>query len=188
MCGIIAITTSSKKNVSKMITIGLKRLEYRGYDSVGISTIHDGKIETLKDAGTIDDVNKRLDLENLKGTIGIGHTRWATHGPPNQENAHPHSDCTGKIVVVHNGIIENYLELKKELLRKGHKFSSDTDSEVIAHLVEEELNQRDLTFTTINAFKRVINKIEGAYAITLIYANDPETIFLESCIYRKRWF
>lgn len=178
MCGIIAITTSSKTNVSKLITDGLKRLEYRGYDSVGVATINNGKIETLKDAGTIDKVNRRLSLDCLQGNIGIGHTRWATHGPPTQENAHPHSDCTGNIVVVHNGIIENYLGLKEELLRKGHKFSSDTDTEVIAHLIEEELKQTDHTITTINAFKRVISRLEGAYAITLIYAKEPETIFL----------
>ncbi|MFX0183157.1 MAG: glutamine--fructose-6-phosphate transaminase (isomerizing) [Candidatus Hodarchaeota archaeon] len=178
MCGIIAITTSSKTNVSKLITDGLKRLEYRGYDSVGIATINNGKIETLKDVGTIDKVNKRLSLDDLQGRIGIGHTRWATHGPPTQENAHPHSDCTSNIVVVHNGIIENYLNLKQELLRKGHIFSSDTDTEVIAHLIEEELKQTDHTITTINAFKRVISRLEGAYAITLIYAKEPETIFL----------
>lgn len=178
MCGIIAITTSSKVNVSKMITDGLKKLEYRGYDSVGIATINNGKINILKDAGTIDKVNNRLSLENLQGTIGIGHTRWATHGPPSRENAHPHSDCTGNIIVVHNGIIENYLELKENLLKKGHNFSSETDSEVFAHLMEEELKQKNHELSFINAFKRVLAKIEGTYAITLIHSEEPETIFL----------
>ncbi|UCG00459.1 MAG: glutamine--fructose-6-phosphate transaminase (isomerizing) [Candidatus Heimdallarchaeota archaeon] len=178
MCGIIAITTSSKTNVSKMITDSLKKLEYRGYDSVGVATINNGKIEILKDIGMIDKVNKRLSLENLRGTIGIGHTRWATHGAINQENAHPHSDCKGNIIVVHNGIIENYLDLKKTLKEKGHFFSSETDSEVIAHLMEEELKQDNPNSSKINAFKRVINKIEGTYAITLIHSKDPETIFL----------
>jgi glucosamine--fructose-6-phosphate aminotransferase (isomerizing) len=178
MCGIIAITTSSKKHVSKMITTGLKRLEYRGYDSVGISLITDGKIRTLKDAGKIESVDKKLDLESLKGSIGIGHTRWATHGPPSRENAHPHSDCTGNLTVVHNGIIENYLELKQYLLKKGHKFTSETDSEVIAHLIEEELKPSDPTLRVINAFKRVLAKIEGTYAITLIHTDEPDTIFL----------
>ncbi|MHA1214017.1 MAG: glutamine--fructose-6-phosphate transaminase (isomerizing) [Candidatus Hodarchaeales archaeon] len=178
MCGIIAITTSSKTKVSKLITTGLKRLEYRGYDSVGIATINNGKIEILKDAGTIDSVNKKLCLEQLEGSIGIGHTRWATHGPPNQINAHPHSDCSGKIMVVHNGIIENYLELKEILKRKGHKFSSQTDSEVIAHLVEEELKTTNQQKSVVMAFKQALSKLEGAYAITLIHVDEPETIFL----------
>ena len=179
MCGIIAITTSSNVNVSKMITDGLKKLEYRGYDSVGVATINNGKIDILKDAGTIDKVNKRLSLENLQGTIGIGHTRWATHGPPSRENAHPHSDCTGNIIVVHNGIIENYLELKENLLKKGHNFSSETDSEVFAHLMEEELKkQKNQELSIINAFKKVLAQIEGTYAITLIHSEEPETIFL----------
>ncbi len=178
MCGIIAITTSSKKPVSKMITTGLKRLEYPGYDSVGISLLADGKIHTLKDVGKIESVEKKLDLDSLKGTIGIGHTRWATHGPPSRENAHPHSDCTGNLTVVHNGIIENYLELKQYLLKKGHKFTSETDTEVIAHLIEEELKQSGPALSVINAFKRVLTKIEGTYAITLIHTDEPETIFL----------
>jgi glucosamine--fructose-6-phosphate aminotransferase (isomerizing) len=178
MCGIIAITTSSKANVSKMITNSLKKLEYRGYDSVGIATINNGKIQILKDVGTVDEVNKALLLENLQGAVGIGHTRWATHGSINRENAHPHSDCTGNIMVVHNGIIENYLELKKNLKNNDHKFTSETDSEVIAHLMEEELSKQDQTLTTIDAFKRVISKIEGTYAITLIHSREPETIFL----------
>jgi glucosamine--fructose-6-phosphate aminotransferase (isomerizing) len=178
MCGIIAITTSSKTNVSKMIADSLKKLEYRGYDSVGVATINNGKIEILKDVGMIDKVNKRLSLESLQGTIGIGHTRWATHGSISRENAHPHSDCTGKIIVVHNGIVENYLDLKKNLQEKGHTFSSETDSEVIAHLMEEELKQVNQDSSKSNAFKRVIDKIEGTYAITLIHSEDPETIFL----------
>ncbi|UCG89726.1 MAG: glutamine--fructose-6-phosphate transaminase (isomerizing) [Candidatus Heimdallarchaeota archaeon] len=178
MCGIIAITTSSKANVSKMITTSLKKLEYRGYDSVGIATINNGKIEMLKDIGTIDKVNKRLSLESLPGTIGIGHTRWATHGSISQENAHPHSDCTGNTIVVHNGIIENYLELRNTLQENGHRFSSETDSEVIAHLMEEELKKNNQKLSVINAFKRVLTKIEGTYAITLIHSGEPDTIFL----------
>ncbi len=161
-----------------MIANSLKKLEYRGYDSVGIATINNGKVEFLKDIGTIDKVNKRLSLESLQGTIGIGHTRWATHGSISRENAHPHSDCTGNIMVVHNGIIENYLELKKTLKENGHNFSSETDSEVIAHLMEEELEKFDQNLSVINAFKRVLSKIEGSYAITLIHSEEPETIFL----------
>lgn len=161
-----------------MITTGLKKLEYRGYDSVGVATINNGKIEMLKDVGTIDVVKKRLSLEHLQGTIGIGHTRWATHGSITRENAHPHSDCTGNIIVVHNGIIENYIELKKDLQENGHEFSSETDSEVFAHLMEEELKHTDQNLSMINAFKRVLTKIEGTYAITLIHSEDPDTIFL----------
>ncbi|UCE12391.1 MAG: glutamine--fructose-6-phosphate transaminase (isomerizing) [Candidatus Heimdallarchaeota archaeon] len=178
MCGIIAITTSSKINVSKMITDGLKKLEYRGYDSVGIATINNGKIQVLKDAGSIDTVNKRMSFEDLEGTIGIGHTRWATHGPPSKENAHPHSDCTGNIIVVHNGIIENYLHLKEALLNKGHQFSSETDSEVIVHLMEEELLKTGRKQSILEAFKQTIAQLEGTYAITLIHSTDPDTIFL----------
>jgi glucosamine--fructose-6-phosphate aminotransferase (isomerizing) len=161
-----------------MITNGLKKLEYRGYDSVGIATINNGKVEFLKDVGTIDKVKQKLSLESLQGTIGIGHTRWATHGSISRENAHPHSDCTGNIMVVHNGIIENYIELKKTLQKNGHNFSSETDSEVIAHLMEEELEKSDQNLSVINAFKRVLSKIEGSYAITLIHSEEPETIFL----------
>lgn len=161
-----------------MITDGLKKLEYRGYDSVGIATINNGKVTILKDAGSIDNVNKRMSFEELKGTIGIGHTRWATHGPPSRENAHPHSDCTGNIIVVHNGIIENYLHLKELLLNKGHQFSSETDSEVIAHLMEEELLRTGSEKPILDAFKQVISQLEGTYAITLIHSTDPDTIFL----------
>ncbi|MFW9853872.1 MAG: glutamine--fructose-6-phosphate transaminase (isomerizing) [Candidatus Thorarchaeota archaeon] len=178
MCGIIAITTSARKNVSPMITAGLKRLEYRGYDSVGVSVLNgDGQIETLKDKGTIDQVSKRMSFTNLEGQVGIGHTRWATHGPPNQINAHPHSDCTGKIVLVHNGIIENYMKLKKGLLNRGHEFVSDTDTEVICHLLEEALDDPDEK-TSVSAFKQVLAQIEGTYALVWFTRDDPETIFL----------
>jgi glucosamine--fructose-6-phosphate aminotransferase (isomerizing) len=161
-----------------MITAGLKRLEYRGYDSVGISVLNeDGQIETLKDKGTIDQVSKRMSFTNLEGQVGIGHTRWATHGPPNQVNAHPHSDCTGNIVVVHNGIIENYMELKKTLLKQGHKFVSDTDTEVICHLLEDALDD-PVQPTPVTAFKRVLAQIEGTYALVWFTRDDSETIFL----------
>src|SRR3989304_5980682 len=119
----------------------LKRLEYRGYDSVGIATINGGTIQIKKDQGKIDDVHKILNLDDMPGNIGIGHTRWATHGAPLKVNSHPHTDCTGQIVVVHNGIIENFSELKLELESRGHVFRSRTDTEVIAHLIEENLKK-----------------------------------------------
>ncbi len=178
MCGIIAITTRKKTNVSKMITSGLKRLEYRGYDSVGIATISEGKIQTMKDAGTIDDVTSRYSFESLQGSTGIGHTRWATHGPPTRINAHPHADCTNSLMVVHNGIIDNYLSLRNDLKKQGHKFKSETDTEVLAHLIEEEFKFEKGPNAVINSFKKALSKIEGTYAITLIHTADPTKIFL----------
>lgn len=140
MCGIFGCILK-EGNTAPIIHASLKRLEYRGYDSVGIATIHNSKIYVKKDQGKIDDVHRILDLDDLPGNVGIGHTRWATHGAPLKVNAHPHSDCTGQIVVVHNGIIENFSELKLELENNGHKFVSKTDTEVIAHLIEENLKK-----------------------------------------------
>ena len=114
-------------------------MEYRGYDSTGVATIDDGILKIRKDAGKIKDVSDRLHIAEMKGSIGIGHTRWATHGAPNMINAHPHTDQHGKIAVIHNGVIENFLELKQELLDKGHSFVSKTDTEVIPHMIEEEM-------------------------------------------------
>ncbi|MHA1512711.1 MAG: glutamine--fructose-6-phosphate transaminase (isomerizing) [Candidatus Hodarchaeales archaeon] len=178
MCGIIAITTRKKINVSKMISSGLKRLEYRGYDSVGIAMINDGEIQILKGSGTIDNFRKKKAIDTLDGQTGIGHTRWATHGPPSNENAHPHADCTGSLMVVHNGIIDNYLSLKLELKEKGHVFKSETDTEVIAHLIEEELKVEKEPRAVIRAFKKALKRIEGSYAITLIHTSEPDKIFL----------
>ncbi len=178
MCGIIAITTRKKTNVSKMITSGLKRLEYRGYDSVGIATINEGQIQIMKDAGTIDQVTRKYPFETLQGSTGIGHTRWATHGPPTKINAHPHADCSNSLMVVHNGIIDNYLSLRKELKKQGHIFTSETDTEVLAHLIEEEFKSEEGPDAVIRAFKKALAKIEGTYAITLIHTADPTKIFL----------
>jgi glucosamine--fructose-6-phosphate aminotransferase (isomerizing) len=122
---------------------GLTRLEYRGYDSVGLATLFEGGIEFKKDAGKIAEVHGRLNLDDLPGSAGIAHTRWATHGNPSRLNAHPHFDCSKSICLVHNGIIENFLELKQELIEGGHIFESKTDTEVIAHLVEVEYGKRD---------------------------------------------
>src|ERR671939_1753213 len=136
MCSIIGII--SKNVVAPTLVESLKRMEYRGYDSVGVATLskHD-KISVRKGIGKVNQVNSNLGLANMEGFIGIGHTRWATHGGVTDYNAHPHPCCTNDIAVVHNGIIENYLPLKEELIKKGHKFRSETDTEVISHLLEE---------------------------------------------------
>lgn len=152
----------------------LRRLEYRGYDSVGVATLTDGKIVVRKGAGKIDEVDSRLCFSCLEGSIGIGHTRWATHGPPTDENAHPHTDCSGRVAVVHNGIIENYLELREKLKSAGHRFSSQTDTEVVAHLIEEYLRQgRD----PLSAFKNAVHLLKGSYALAVIIADAPDKVF-----------
>src|SRR5665811_1176511 len=134
MCGIVGYI--GKRNSLPIIIEGLRRLEYRGYDSAGVSIINDDSIVlNYKKAGRVGDMNDNIDKEIFQGSIGIGHTRWATHGVPNDVNAHPHMDCSGRIAVVHNGIIENYAELKRQLVSRGHIFRSETDTEVAAHLI-----------------------------------------------------
>ena len=135
MCGIVGYTGG--REVCPILVDGLRRLEYRGYDSAGVAILSDERIEVCKATGKLSVLESVLIDNSPNGVLGIGHTRWATHGRPSDENAHPHSDCTGSIVVVHNGIIENYLPLKTQLIANGHKFVSETDTEVIAHLVEE---------------------------------------------------
>ena len=136
MCGIVGYV--GKKSVVPVIIEGLRRLEYRGYDSAGIAVAGNGDgLQIRRAEGKLRNLEEAIRLKPLDGTYGIGHTRWATHGRPTEENAHPHRDCTGKIVVVHNGIVENYLSLKKKLTEEGHKFTTETDTEIIAHLVEK---------------------------------------------------
>ncbi len=160
-------------NVAPVIHAGLKRLEYRGYDSVGEATVHDGKLHIKKDAGKIDDVHAVLNLDDMPGRVGIGHTRWATHGAPYQVNAHPHTDCVEEIAVVHNGIIENFADLKLELENSGHVFKSKTDTEVIAHLIEGKLKE-GLSLT--DAVRAAVNRLEGSYAIAVISIKEPDKI------------
>jgi len=166
-------------NAAPVIHSALKRLEYRGYDSVGEATAHKNKLFIKKDRGRIDEVHAQHDLNDLPGKIGIGHIRWATHGGPSRENAHPHVDCNEQIAVVHNGIIENFAELKRELEDLGHVFRSKTDSEIIPHLIEENL-KRGLSF--IEATRETINRLEGSYAIAVIYAKEPDKII---CVQRE---
>jgi glucosamine--fructose-6-phosphate aminotransferase (isomerizing) len=174
MCGIFGCVLK-EGNAAPLIHASLKRLEYRGYDSVGIATISDNKIYLKKDQGKIDDVHSIINLDDLPGSIGIGHTRWATHGAPLKVNAHPHSDCTGQIMVVHNGIIENFIELKAELQNLDHTFVSKTDTEVISHLIEQTLKQNPrLSFT--EAVQESIKRLEGSYALAVISTKEPDKI------------
>jgi glucosamine--fructose-6-phosphate aminotransferase (isomerizing) len=174
MCGIFGCILK-EGHAAPLIHASLKRLEYRGYDSVGVATIYDGKIYVKKDQGKIDEVHRILNLDSLPGNMGIGHTRWATHGAPLQVNAHPHSDCTGQIVVVHNGIIENFSELKLELENSGHKFVSKTDTEVIAHLIEENFKKNpELNLAT--AVLEAVKRLDGSYAIAVISSKEPDKI------------
>ncbi|MCW3982725.1 MAG: glutamine--fructose-6-phosphate transaminase (isomerizing) [Candidatus Bathyarchaeota archaeon] len=174
MCGIFGCILKDG-TAAPLIHSSLKRLEYRGYDSVGIATISNGTVHLKKDSGKIDEVHKILNLDDLPGTIGVGHTRWATHGAPLKVNSHPHTDCTGEIVVVHNGIIENFLELKSELTNLGHTFVSKTDTEVMAHLIEETLKQNPkLSFE--QAVHESLKRVEGSYAFAILSTREPDKI------------
>ncbi|MDP7458457.1 MAG: glutamine--fructose-6-phosphate transaminase (isomerizing), partial [Candidatus Woesearchaeota archaeon] len=172
MCGIIGVKTSNN-NVGEILVDGLKKLEYRGYDSAGLAVIKEGTIQVKKDVGRIVAVNKKLKLTKVTGNIGLGHTRWSTCGKVTKENAHPHTSCDGKIAVVHNGIIENYRILKELLIKKGHKFTSQTDSEVIAHLIEEAL-KKEKNFK--KAALIAIQQLKGMYAIVIIKNDTDEMI------------
>ena len=174
MCGIFGCILKDG-NAAPVIHAALKRLEYRGYDSVGEAAIHDGKLYIKKDRGMIDEVHSVLNLDDLPGTIGIGHTRWATHGAPLEVNAHPHVDCSRQMAVVHNGIIENFSELKLELENRGHIFESKTDTEVIVHLIEEDLKSNpSLSFA--DAVLEAIKRLDGSYAIAVISLAEPNKI------------
>ncbi len=174
MCGIFGCV-AKEQDAAPLIHAALKRLEYRGYDSVGVATIQDGKIYMKKDQGKIDEVHKIHNLDNLPGNLGVGHTRWATHGAPLKVNAHPHVDCSGQIVVVHNGIIENFSELKLELENGGHVFVSKTDTEVIAHLIEENL-ESDPSLSFAEAVLETVKRLDGSYAIAVISTKEPDKI------------
>src|SRR5213595_1453139 len=171
MCGILGYI--GPKKVVPVVIEGLRKLEYRGYDSAGIAVVNGtGKLEIRRAPGKLRNLEEAIAKSPLEGTYGIGHTRWATHGRPTEENAHPHRDCTGKIVVVHNGIIENYLDLKQELQHQGHKFVTETDTEIVAHLVEREMKDDGLE----NAVRRSLMLMRGLFALVLISADDPGKI------------
>ena len=170
MCGIIGYI--GEKDVVPTLIDGLRRLEYRGYDSAGIALVRDGAVEVRRSAGKLDRLEDVLRKQPISGEYGVGHTRWATHGRPTEENAHPHRDCSGNIVVVHNGIIENYLELKTELLNQGHRFETETDTEVVAHLVEAEKRDDSLE----EAVRRALKRLQGLFGLVLVDAENPDKI------------
>ncbi len=171
MCGIIGYVGT--RDVVPVLLGGLKKLEYRGYDSAGIAVVNGQGVEVVRAQGKLTNLEGKLDEHALHGTFGMGHTRWATHGKPNENNAHPHRDCTGNVVVIHNGIIENFLPLKQRLKSNGHEFKSETDTEVVAHLIEEY--RKDGT-SFVEAVKRTLKEVEGHYALVIIAADEPGTI------------
>ncbi len=171
MCGIVGYI--GPKAVVPLVIDGLRRLEYRGYDSAGIAVVgQDCKLEIRRTSGKLKNLEDLLAKSPIEGVYGLGHTRWATHGRPTEENAHPHRDCTGEIVVVHNGIIENYLELKQQLIKEGHKFQTETDTEIIAHLLEKYSKNVPLE----RAVLKTVKLLRGAYALVAISTRDPNKI------------
>jgi glutamine---fructose-6-phosphate transaminase (isomerizing) len=179
MCGIVGYV-GNKREVVPVIIEGLRRLEYRGYDSAGIAVGgNGGGLELRRASGKLRRLEEVIRDRPLAGTWGIGHTRWATHGRPTEENAHPHRDCSGRIVVVHNGIVENYLALKHELAARGHRFATETDTEIIAHLIEQELAPAAPSPAKVSledAVRRAVRRLTGAFAISVLSADDPDKI------------
>src|ERR1700691_4084446 len=171
MCGIVGYV--GPKKVVPVIIEGLRRLEYRGYDSAGIAVGSRSRstLEVRRAKGKLANLEDVLREQPIDGSFGIGHTRWATHGRPTEENAHPHRDCTGRIVVVHNGIVENYLALKRELTAEGHKFVTETDTEIIAHLIEQEIRSSagsGKTLSLEDGVRRAVRRLTGAFALSVI--------------------
>ena len=169
MCGIVGYI--GPENATDILIEGLRRLEYRGYDSAGIAVISDGELNIRRSVGKIINLEETIHDAPLRGNTGVGHTRWATHGKPSEENAHPHRDCSGKLVVVHNGIIENYRALRQELVKTGHTMASETDTEVIVHLVESHFKGN-----LEKAVRETIRELDGVYALAVMHADDPDTL------------
>ena len=171
MCGIIGYVGT--RDVVPVLIGGLKKLEYRGYDSAGVAVVNGSGVDVVRAEGKLSNLEAKLDDHALHGTFGMGHTRWATHGKPNENNAHPHRDCTGNVVVIHNGIIENFLPLKQRLKAQGHEFKSETDTEVVAHLIEE---YRKGGMSFVEAVKKALKELDGHYALVMLAADEPGTI------------
>ena len=170
MCGIVGYVGDN--SASPILIDGLKKLEYRGYDSAGIAVCRNGKITTVKTKGRISDLQQKLDeVGTPQGSVGIGHTRWATHGAPTDANAHPHSGSSGRVTLVHNGIIENYLELKAELEKQGRQFKSQTDTEVLAQLFDSLYDGNPL-----ETMLKVIKRVRGSYAVAVLMSDHPDEI------------
>jgi len=175
MCGIFGITTNQNTSVGKIALEAIRRLEYRGYDSCGIVAQYESQLLVKKDAGKIEEIHQKLKLDEFPNgsKVALAHTRWATHGPPTKINSHPHLDCKNKIAVIHNGILENFFELKEELTSKGHVFESETDTEIIPHLIEENMKKNaDFKEAVVNAVK----KCKGAYGLAICHADYSDTI------------
>src|SRR5207245_438051 len=179
MCGIVGYI--GPKKVVPVVVEGLRKLEYRGYDSAGIAVVNDGHVEVRRAPGKLRNLEAALQKSPIEGTYGIGHTRWATHGRPTEENAHPHRDCTGQIVVVHNGIIENYLELKEQLQGEGHKFVTETDTEIVAHLVEKNMQGPEGKVPLEEAVRISLKQLRGIYALVFLCTGDPNKIVAARC-------
>ena len=175
MCGIVGYIGNRK--AIPVIIDGLKRLEYRGYDSAGIIVLNENQHRIFKNKGRVTDLEKMVDSD-FDGRIGIGHSRWATHGKPSYKNSHPHWSCDKKIFVVHNGIIENYKILKSKLEKKGHKFNSDTDTEVFAHLIEDILSSQKGKITFEEAVRLALKIIQGSYAFVIINLDEPDKLIV----------
>ncbi|MDO7742702.1 MAG: glutamine--fructose-6-phosphate aminotransferase, partial [Pedobacter sp.] len=172
MCGIVGYI--GHREAWPIVLKGLKRLEYRGYDSAGIALINEGDMNIYKKAGKVQELENFGEDKNLSGTIGMGHTRWATHGEPSDRNSHPHTSNDGKLSIIHNGIIENYATLKEELLSRGHLFNSDTDTEVLIHLVEEIYRKENVDL--FEAVRLALQQVSGAYAIVIMDEDQPDQL------------
>src|SRR5690606_22494656 len=172
MCGIVGYT--GHRQAYPIVIKGIKRLEYRGYDSAGVALQQDNKITIYKTKGKVSDLEDAIGTSNISGTTGIGHTRWATHGEPNDRNTHPHYSASGKIAMIHNGIIENYAQLKTELEKKGYSFKSDTDTEVLLNFIEEIKTHNNCSLE--EAIRIALKRVTGAYVILVIDDENPDTI------------
>ncbi len=178
MCGIFGYI--GERDVVEVLVAGLKRLQYRGYDSCGIAVLDGNELAVVKEAGRIERLEQILSRYTFQAKVGIAHTRWATHGTPSPVNAHPHTDCQGTISIVHNGVIDNFIPLREALLQRGHILRSETDTEIIAHLIEEELanvrSEGDSTITFLLAVRRAVAQLKGSYAIACLWEGAPGVI------------